>query len=238
MSLTVRHDTLNGPVAGVPDFRDAAFEKSAAAALDFPPESGPEVAFAGRSNSGKSSALNALAEHKGLARVSKTPGRTQLVNFFRVCGGYWVDLPGYGYAKVPEAMRAQWRPLIERYLGRRDALIGLVLVMDARHPLTPLDTQLIDWLGAAGKPLHVLLTKSDKLTRGESMRTLQRVERDLAQRCANASVQLFSSVKKAGVDEARCRIAAWMQKNRPPVKGEENRGPKCLDKDQGARSGR
>lgn len=229
---------LSGPVAEASAFCDAAFERSAAAPGDFPPESGPEVAFAGRSNSGKSSALNALAAHKGLARVSKTPGRTQLVNFFRVCGGYWVDLPGYGYARVPEAMRARWRPLIERYLDRRGALRGLVLVMDARHPLTALDTQLIDWLAGAGKPLHVLLTKSDKLARGESLRTLHHVERDLAQRCADASVQLFSSVSKVGVDEARHTIAAWMQKNRPPVKGEENRGPKCLDKDQGARSGR
>ncbi|HCX34613.1 MAG TPA: YihA family ribosome biogenesis GTP-binding protein [Rhodocyclaceae bacterium] len=216
---------------GASVFRAAKFEKSAAAGRDFPSRSGPEIAFAGRSNSGKSSALNALADHRGLARVSKTPGRTQLINFFRVGDGYWVDLPGYGYARVPEAMRAQWRPLIERYLAGRDVLCGLILVMDARHPLTSLDEQLAGWLGAEGKPVHALLTKADKLSRSQAARTLRQVEHELALRCAGASVQLFSSVTKLGIGEARDRIAGWMQKNRPPVKGEEDRGPNCLNKD-------
>ncbi|GAB4170154.1 MAG: ribosome biogenesis GTP-binding protein YihA/YsxC [Rhodocyclaceae bacterium] len=212
-------------------FRAARFEKSAATARDFPPESGPEIAFAGRSNSGKSSALNALAEHRGLARVSKTPGRTRLINFFRVGEGYWVDLPGYGYARVPEAMRAQWRPLIEAYLSRRGKLRGLILVMDARHPLTALDEQLIAWFQAAGKPIHALLTKADKLSRGEAAHTLRRVERELSARSARASVQLFSSATRLGIAEAGLRIGAWMKKNGPPAKGEEDRGPNCPNKD-------
>ena len=142
---------------------------SVARSQELPSATLREVAFAGRSNAGKSSAINVLADQNRLAFVSKTPGRTQLINFFR-CGdaGYLVDLPGYGYAQVPEAVRRQWRGLLEDYLTRRASLVGLVLIMDARHPLTELDRQMLAWFAPTGRPVHVLLTKSDKLTRSEA----------------------------------------------------------------------
>ena len=196
----------------MPLFQNATFFISAHHLRDLPPASGIEVAFAGRSNAGKSSALNTLANHNRLAYVSKQPGRTQLINFFTLGNDrHLVDLPGYGYAKVPEAMRAHWQSVLARYLSERASLGGLVLVMDSRHPLQPLDRQMLDWFCPSGKPVHVLLTKSDKLSRGEAGLTLAKTRKELlAVWGENVSVQLFSSSKKLGVEEAEKIIGAWL----------------------------
>jgi len=195
----------------MPIFRNARFEISIAKSGDLPPPDSPEIAFAGRSNAGKSSAINTLADHVRLAYVSKTPGRTQLINFFRLnCGALLVDLPGYGYAKVPEAVRRQWQGLLENYLRLRESLVGLVLIMDSRHPLTPLDMQMIGWFAPSGRPIHILLTKCDKLSRNEASSTLARARRELAPYGAQVSVQLFSSLKKLGMAEAEAKMAEWL----------------------------
>lgn len=200
----------------MPLFQNAEFFISAHQLRDLPPATGIEIAFAGRSNAGKSSAINTLANHNRLAYVSKQPGRTQLINFFSLGGDrYLVDLPGYGYAKVPEAMRKHWQLVLAAYLSQRFSLHGLVLVMDSRHPLTPLDRQMLDWFGPTGKPIHVLLTKSDKLSRSEAMKTLNAVRKELQEAWGNCTVQLFSSLKKQGVEEAEKIIGAWLN---PPVK--------------------
>ena len=195
----------------MPLFRNATFEISIAKPSGLPPPSGAEIAFAGRSNAGKSSAINTLAGHVRLAYVSKTPGRTQLLNFFRLNNGaLLVDLPGYGYAAVPEKVRREWSGLIETYLRTRESLIGLVLIMDSRHPLTPLDRQMIDWFAHSGRPLHVLLTKSDKLSRGAAAAVLQQVRRELEGFGPQVTVQLFSSLKKSGVEEAERVLGGWL----------------------------
>lgn len=192
-------------------FRHAAFEISIAEPKGLPAPNGAEVAFAGRSNAGKSSAINALAGHTRLAFVSKTPGRTQLINFFRLrCGGVMVDLPGYGYAEVPEKIRRQWQHLLERYLTERENLVGLVLIMDSRRPLTPLDRQMLDWFAPSGRPVHVLLTKADKLTRNEQAKSLAAARKALAAWGEAVSVQLFSSLKKTGLDEVERTVAPWL----------------------------
>lgn len=200
----------------MPLFQNATFFISAHHLRDLPPASGVEVAFAGRSNAGKSSALNTLANHNRLAYVSKQPGRTQLINFFTLGNDrHLVDLPGYGYAKVPEAMRAHWQNVLARYLSERTSLGGLVLVMDSRHPLTPLDRQMLDWFCPSGKPVHVLLTKSDKLSRSDAMLTLNKVRKELVDNWGHSfhspcTVQLFSSLKKQGVEEAEQIISKWL----------------------------
>lgn len=196
----------------MPIFQNATFFISAHHLRDLPPASGIEVAFAGRSNAGKSSALNTLANHNRLAYVSKQPGRTQLINFFTLGNDkHLVDLPGYGYAKVPEAMRAHWQTVLSRYLSERSSLTGLVLVMDSRHPLTPLDRQMLDWFTPSGKPVHVLLTKSDKLSRNDANQTLMKVRKELISTWGeNITVQLFSSLKKQGVEEAETVIGKWL----------------------------
>jgi GTP-binding protein len=189
-------------------FQDARYVASAHRLRDLPPASGPEVAFAGRSNAGKSSAINALAGRTRLAFVSKQPGRTQQINFFALRnGGFIVDLPGYGYAKVPLELRAHWDETLSGYLQGRNALMGMVLVMDARHPLTPLDERMLDWFAVTGRPVHVLLTKSDKLSRSEAAATLRKVRAALAIRGEGHTAQLFSSLKKTGVEEACARVA-------------------------------
>jgi len=188
----------------------AAFTKSVAALEDLP-ESEAEIAFAGRSNAGKSSALNALAHRQRLAFVSKTPGRTQLINFYRVGERqFLVDLPGYGYARVPPATRAAWESLLGGYLQTRAPLRGMVLIMDIRHPLTELDQRMLAWFSPTGKPVHVLLTKADKLSRAAATATLQKVRRDLLRFGAGVTAQLFSSLKKSGLEEAEKRCAAWL----------------------------
>lgn len=192
-------------------FRSAKFEISIARPQDLPPASGAEIAFAGRSNAGKSSAINTLVGHTRLAFVSKTPGRTQLINVFRMNNGAaLMDLPGYGYAKVPESVRKQWVRLLETYLTTRESLIGLVLIMDSRHPLTPLDRQMLDWFAPTGRPVHVLLTKSDKLTRGPAAQTLAQVRKALTAWGPQITVQLFSSLKKSGVEEVEAVVGQWL----------------------------
>ena len=193
-------------------FRNAQFEISIAKPSGLPSPVGAEVAFAGRSNAGKSSAINTLVGHNRLAFVSKTPGRTQLINFFRLNNGAaLVDLPGYGYAKVPPPVRRQWQGLLEDYLKRRQALVGLVLIMDARRPLTELDCQMLDWFLPSGRPVHILLTKSDKLSRNQAASALAGVRRDLQEFDDQVSVQLFSSLHKSGVEEAGAAVQAWLE---------------------------
>jgi len=199
----------------MPIFRHAQFETSIAKPGALPPADGPEIAFAGRSNAGKSSAINTLADHTRLAYVSKTPGRTQLLNFFRLpCGARLVDLPGYGYAAVPEKIRRQWQGLIEDYLTTRDNLVGLVLMMDTRHPLTPLDWQMIGWFAPSGRPIHVLLTKSDKLSRGAATAALNQVRAALKNHKDNNNgrftAQLFSSLTKTGIEECERVVGEWL----------------------------
>lgn len=191
-------------------FRHAVFEISVANPRDLPEATGPEIAFAGRSNAGKSSAINCLVGHTRLAFVSKTPGRTQLINLFRLPNGAaLVDLPGYGYAQVPLSVRKTWQGLLEVYLARRQALVGLVMIMDARRPLTELDRQMINWFGPTGKPIHCLLTKADKLTRQEQIKVLREVRSELADAGSPITAQVFSSLKKTGIDEAEKIIGDW-----------------------------
>ncbi len=192
-------------------YPSASFLTSCARLADLPPAQGPEVAFAGRSNAGKSSTLNRVCQRRALAHVSKTPGRTQLINFFALReGGCLVDLPGYGYAKVPEAERRRWQGLIEGYLTRREALRGLVIVMDIRHPLTAQDRQLLDWCAWRGLPAHVLLNKADKLKRGRMSATLQQVRKALAADYEGVTVQHFSASTGAGLDALYARLDAWL----------------------------
>lgn len=200
------------PSRAMPVLRNASFFVTVAHLRDLPPESIVEVAFAGRSNAGKSSAINTLADHTRLAFVSKTPGRTQHLNYFRVADGkFLVDLPGYGYAKAPEEVRDTWEGLIGPYLSARSPLAGVVLIMDSRHPLTDLDVQLIEWFAPTGKPLHILLTKADKLTRQQQAATLREVRAAVAALGEQCSAQLFSSLKKSGIDEAERTLAKWLQ---------------------------
>lgn len=194
-----------------------------------PPDTLPEIAFIGRSNAGKSSALNALAGRRRLAFVSKTPGRTQLVNFFAVDeDAFLVDLPGYGYAGVPLAVRQHWDTLVGEYVFHRRALAGVVVVMDSRHPLAPQDRRLLDWLFPSGRQVHVLLSKADKLSAQAAQRTLAQARKDLALAYAGATVQLFSSLKRTGLAEAQARLEAWVaaHKQKAPAQGDERRGEK------------
>ena len=192
-------------------FRGARFYITAHHLSDLPAALGPEIAFAGRSNAGKSSAINTLVGHNRLAFVSKTPGRTQQINFFSLPGGtFLVDLPGYGYAKVQRDLRSHWENLLATYLQTRTSLFGMVLIMDARHPLTPLDEQMLNWFAITGKPVHVLLSKSDKLTRQAGLKTLREVQRRLREFADNYTVQLFSSLKKHGMDEAEDIVGGWL----------------------------
>jgi GTP-binding protein len=186
-------------------YSQARFLFAAGKAGDLPPAGPPEVAFAGRSNVGKSSAINALLGRKNLARTSKTPGRTQTINFYELEGegsARLVDLPGYGYARVPKPMRQHWKALVGAYLESR-APVAVVLIMDARHPATDLDTQLLAWLGE--RRVLVLLSKADKLSRLEQKETLDRLS------SLSPHVRLFSSVTRQGVEECRELLAEWLQ---------------------------
>lgn len=214
-------------------FQDAKFVAGVAELSQLPRESAGEVAFAGRSNAGKSSAINALLNRKRLAFVSRTPGRTQQVNFFDLGNQrYLVDLPGYGYAKVAKSGRARWEGLLPTYLQTRESLRGLVVIMDIRHPLTDLDLTLLGLFAPTAKPLHVLLTKADKISRGDAITTLREVEENLARRFGFVTCQLFSSLSKQGVDSARATLTGWLRLalqpargiEKPPAKGEQNRG--------------
>jgi GTP-binding protein len=191
-------------------YQRACFLTSASRKNQFPDPVGVEVAFAGRSNAGKSSAINCLCDNKGLARTSKTPGRTQLINFFTLDEQRrLVDLPGYGYAKVPEDMRRDWQALMEGYLTGREPLVGVVIIMDIRHPLKDYDMQMLEWCRHQGTATHILLTKADKLKRGPAMQTLQKVRNTLKQAGFDSSVQIFSALNKTGVETLQERLNGW-----------------------------
>lgn len=189
-------------------YPDVKFLTSAAEAHQLAADTGREIAFAGRSNSGKSSAINAITQRAGLARVSRTPGRTQLINFFEIGQDLrLVDLPGYGYAKVPEAIRSRWLELMEHYFNVRESLVGLVLIVDSRRGLGAQDAVMLEWVLARGRDAHVLLTKSDKLNRSDSSRVLK----ETLAACADTAVtaQLFSAHAKQGFEEARAVMDGW-----------------------------
>lgn len=190
-------------------YPDVKFITSAAEAHQLAPDEGREVAFAGRSNAGKSTALNAIAQRSGLARVSRTPGRTQLINFFELAPQRrLVDLPGYGYAKVPERVKLKWLDLMEHYFNVRESLVGLVLIVDSRRGLGAQDAVMLEWILARDRLAHVLLTKADKLNRRDS----QRVLKETLAACSDTSVsaQLFSAHAKRGIDEAREVMQRWL----------------------------
>ncbi len=192
-------------------YRQARFLLSVPEGRLAPADEGAEAAFAGRSNAGKSSALNAITGQRALARTSKTPGRTQQLNFFALDERRrLVDLPGYGYAKVPQAMKQRWQRNLSHYLATRRSLRGLVLLMDCRHPLTDYDRQMLRWCADAGLPVHILLTKADKLKRGPASNVLLAVRKQLPSLHPDASVQLFSALRKTGVDEARAVLDRWL----------------------------
>lgn len=184
------------------------------------PDTPAEIAFVGRSNAGKSSAINTLTNHVRLAYVSKTPGRTQHINFFELeNGNFMVDLPGYGYAQVPEAIRAHWVKLLGDYLQQRRQLIGLILIMDSRHPLKALDIQMLDFFHITDRPVHILLSKADKLSKNDQIKTLAAVKKSLKPYTERQkiSVQLFSSLKKQGIDEVNQVVGSWFDAHREEI---------------------
>ncbi len=191
-------------------YRQAQLLISAGNASQFP-QNGHEVAFAGRSNAGKSSAINTLCDNKGLARTSKTPGRTRLVNFFELDDDHrLVDLPGYGFAKVPIAMKNEWQKLMTQYLSEQQPLNGLVVIMDIRHPLNDYDWQMLEWCNHFQLPAHILLTKADKIKRGAQQNCLLKTRKLLQQANIDASVQTFSALKKTGLDELVIKLDEWL----------------------------
>ena len=199
-----------------PIYQRATFITGAHNLSQLLPDDGAEVAFAGRSNSGKSSAINRISEQKALARTSKTPGRTQQINFFSLDESHHiVDLPGYGYAKVPAKVKNHWQHTLEAYLRQRQSLKGLVMMMDIRHPFTEFDCQMLQWCQHVEMPVHILLTKSDKLSRGAAGNALQMARQVLAKEYGVereqpwATVQLFSALKAIGVEEAQAKLDEW-----------------------------
>lgn len=206
--------STKNPILGL--CQQARFLISAAKVDQCPPDEGLEVAFAGRSNAGKSSALNTLT-HANLARTSKTPGRTQLLNFFELDEQRrLVDLPGYGYAKVPIPLKLHWQQHLEAYLSSRESLAGLMLMMDIRHPLTEFDRMMLDWSQASGMPMHILLTKADKLAFGAAKNALLKVRQEIFREWGDSvSLQLFSAPKRQGTEEALQVLAHWLQLGEP-----------------------
>ena len=193
------------------NYRQAEFLTSAQKVSQCPPDQGWEVAFAGRSNAGKSSAINSLTGNKKLARTSKTPGRTQLLNFFSLTEQQrLVDLPGYGFAKVPKAVKQAWTKQLEGYLQKRESLRGLILLMDSRHPLQPFDEQMLNWAITAGMPVHILLTKADKLKKGPAKAAMLKVRAQLQDHAELVSVQLFSALKHEGRGELIAVLNNWL----------------------------
>ncbi|CUB02710.1 ribosome biogenesis GTP-binding protein YihA/YsxC [Marinomonas fungiae] len=200
-----------------PIFQSAYFIKSAEKLSQCPLDQGLEVAFAGRSNAGKSTSLNTLANQRKLARTSKTPGRTQLINCFglNVDDRRLVDLPGYGFAKVPVAMKENWQAHMQDYLMNRRSLVGVVLVMDIRHPLKEFDDMMLAWAANNNVKVHALLTKSDKLKRGPAQATMLKVKKEMKARGVEASAQTFSGLNGDGVDELRIKLAGWLELENP-----------------------
>ncbi|WP_051206166.1 ribosome biogenesis GTP-binding protein YihA/YsxC [Oceanospirillum maris] len=196
------------------NYQTASFMISAPTLAQCPPDFGTEVAFAGRSNAGKSSSINTLTLNSRLARTSKTPGRTQLINFFGLHNGTdqkLVDLPGYGYAKVPEKVKLEWQRHLSEYLLNRQALRGIVLVMDIRHPLTEFDQMMLEWADKVNKPVHILLTKADKLKKGAAKKALLDVKEALKDWEDLVSVQNFSALKKDGIPQLRQKLDQWLE---------------------------
>lgn len=190
-----------------PLYFQAKFINSSPDLKSTPPDTGLEIAFAGRSNAGKSSAINTLTRQTGLARTSKTPGRTQALNFFEINEQQrFVDLPGYGYAKVPLPVKKKWHQLMETYLTKRKSLCGMILVMDVRHPLTEFDWQMIEWCQHSQLPLHIILTKADKLNFGAAKNVMLQIQKELSELPTPLTLQLFSSLKKSGVDEIHAAL--------------------------------
>ena len=194
-------------------YQQAVFAFSANREAQFPAAARVEIAFAGRSNAGKSSALNTLTNQKTLARVSRTPGRTQLINYFTLpdAGCFLVDLPGYGYAEVPEQVRAHWQALLGRYLLQREVLRGVVLLMDIRHPMKELDIRMLECCAERQLPAHVLLTNADKLSRSVAEKHLRALRSELVNWHAPFSVQLFSSLKRLGLPELVAQLDTWIE---------------------------
>ena len=193
------------------EFPRVEFLISAARLDQLPADQGREIAFAGRSNAGKSSALNTITGNKKLAKTSKTPGRTQLINFFTIDNDHrLVDLPGYGYAQVSIEIKQRWQKTLSQYLTERESLCGLVLVMDVRHPFKEFDQHMLTWATENQLPVHVLLTKTDKLSRNEANKTLFQARKQLAGYGENLSIQLFSSLNRAGLEEARTQLLTWL----------------------------
>lgn len=193
-------------------YQQAEFLQSASDVNTLPPEMGFEVAFAGRSNSGKSSTLNKLCQQKGLARTSKTPGRTQLINFFGLPDGkFLVDLPGYGYAKVPERVKLQWQQFIETYLTQRFPLAGLVIMMDIRRPMLENDINMLNWANSRNLPVHVVLNKSDKLKHGQVKNTLLKTQQQLKLINPDYTIQFFSALKGIGTNELKKQLNIWFE---------------------------
>ena len=191
-------------------YRKVSFLTSAAKLVQSPPDQGYEIAFAGRSNAGKSSAINTLCDQKSLARTSKTPGRTQLLNFFNLDDDRRiVDLPGYGFAKVSDNLKRQWQGTLSDYLEHRQCLQGIFLMMDCRHPLKDNDRQMLEWAAHIGLPVHVLLTKADKLKKNPANNTLFKVKQAIKGISPQFSVQLFSSTKKTGLEKAYEKLDDW-----------------------------
>lgn len=193
-------------------FNQAVFLLSAAKTSQLPKDSGAEVAFVGRSNSGKSSALNTLTNQKQLAKVSKTPGRTQLINVFNIgveTNLRLIDLPGYGFAKVPEKVKKDWSILLDQYLRERQCLKGLIIVMDIRHPLQNMDWQFLRWTEASNIKTHILLTKSDKLKFGQRKTTLLQVQKEIKVLSHEVTVQIFSSLNREGIEELNQKLQNW-----------------------------
>lgn len=195
------------------NYHQVHFLKSAHNSSQFPLDLGAEVAFAGRSNAGKSSALNAITASPHLARTSKTPGRTQLINFFQLdTHRRLVDLPGYGYAKVPDKVKLHWEQLLSEYISDRQSLKGIILLMDIRHPLKALDWQMIEWAGSYHLPLHILLTKADKLKRSLAKNSLVTLLKELSGYEPWVSAQLFSAFKGEGIIQVHEKLDIWLKR--------------------------
>ncbi|UOO87920.1 ribosome biogenesis GTP-binding protein YihA/YsxC [Vitreoscilla massiliensis] len=216
----------------MPLFQNAQFFTTVNHLKDLP-HTQAEIAFVGRSNAGKSSAINTLTNHVRLAYVSKTPGRTQHINYFELRNGHFLaDLPGYGYAQVPEDVRAHWVRLLGQYLQTRQSLIGLILIMDTRHPLKDLDKQMLDFFAITGHPVHILLSKADKLSKNDQIKTLSSVKKALKpyMERQTVSVQLFSSLKKQGIEEVETVVQGWFdalpsaQSEEPVIEEPSNNG--------------
>lgn len=222
------------PVGGSLNYNLARYLISASTLEQCPPDEAREVAFVGRSNAGKSSAINVLTGQGKLARTSKTPGRTQLLNYFELAPQrYIVDLPGFGYAKVPLELKHRWQRHLEQYLQKRKSLQGLVLLMDIRHPFTEFDQMLVKWSVDSDLPLHVLLTKADKLSRGGARTQLLAAGKQLESMGQDMSVQLFSAHTKEGADELRAKLDSWLVAEPEADVGTEANADAKADEDNG-----